>query len=159
MLEFKLESEYQALATVQDKEQDALLAKGNVVGVALGHKIKGGIDTGDPCVSVLVNQKMLDDSLLLPEDKIAPTVGTRQLTGIRHQTPPIVSYAVANNWMPLTDKDCIAFVHQELSHIVKVVAQRQCFPILKLALDCRGPHSLPWEPIQHHKVIPFRVSL
>lgn len=75
MLQFKLEGEYQALAKVQDEEQDALLAKGNVVGVALGHKIKGGIDTGDPCVSVLVNQKMLDDSLLLPEDKIAPTVG------------------------------------------------------------------------------------
>lgn len=73
MKEAQLEAEYQAIADVQEDEQDALLAKPNVVGVGVGHKIKKEEDTGDPCLSVFVSQK-LDPALLRTDDKIPGTV-------------------------------------------------------------------------------------
>lgn len=72
--ELKLEGEYDAIAAVQEKEQEGLLAKANVVGVAVGHKIKGERETGDPSLTIMVAQKM-DPEMLSPEDRIASTIG------------------------------------------------------------------------------------
>lgn len=58
---------YSAIAKVSEKEQETLFEKQNVVGVATGHKIKDGVETGEPCLTVFVSQK-LDKTLLRPEN-------------------------------------------------------------------------------------------
>ncbi len=69
-----LDKEYSAIASAQDKQEEEFLAKGNVVGVAVGNKMKNGKETGDSCLSVLVNSKM-DRDLLSSDDVIPSTVG------------------------------------------------------------------------------------
>lgn len=60
------EDVYEKIAEVCEKEQGALFAKQNVVGVGTGHKIKEDKDTGEPCITVFVSQK-LDKALLKDE--------------------------------------------------------------------------------------------
>ena len=74
MQEFQLQGVLKDIATVQDAQQDALLSQANVQGVGIGHKISQGVDTGDPCVSVFVSQK-LDPALLGPDESIPTTLG------------------------------------------------------------------------------------
>jgi len=52
MTEKELEGEYLAISEVQEDEQDALLAKANVVGLGIGHKITKEKDTGKPSLTV-----------------------------------------------------------------------------------------------------------
>lgn len=70
MRNYLLEGDFKALSTLQTKEQDKLLELSNVVGVGLGHKHKNGVDTGEPSLLVLVNQKLdrefLNDGDLVP---------------------------------------------------------------------------------------------
>jgi len=70
MRNYLLEGELKTLAGVQAKEQDKLLGYSNVVGVGLGSKHINGVNTGEPCLVVLVEQKIdrefLDDSDLIP---------------------------------------------------------------------------------------------
>jgi len=68
------EAQYAAVTEAHESEQDALFAKENVVGVATGHKIKEGKDTGELCVTVFVSQK-LDKALLKVNDLVPDTVG------------------------------------------------------------------------------------
>jgi len=68
------EAQYAAVTEAHESEQDALFAKENVVGVATGHKIKEGKDTGEICVTVFVSQK-LDKALLKVNDLVPDTVG------------------------------------------------------------------------------------
>jgi hypothetical protein len=70
----QLEGEYLEVANVQASEEDAILAKGNVVGVGVGHKITEGQETGDTSLTVFVSQK-LDPSLLAEDDLIPEQVG------------------------------------------------------------------------------------
>jgi S1-C subfamily serine protease len=49
---------YASVATVTAKEQDNLLSKQNVVGVATAHKVKDEKDTGELCLSVFVTHKL-----------------------------------------------------------------------------------------------------
>lgn len=58
---------YREITKVSEKEQDALLEKQNVVGVGTGHKITKGEDTGKPCLTVFVSQK-IDKAELKTED-------------------------------------------------------------------------------------------
>ena len=74
MIEKALEGEYLAISEVQEDEQDALLDKGNVVGVGIGHKITEEKDTGKPCLTVFVSQK-LDPDMIRVADMIPKTVG------------------------------------------------------------------------------------
>jgi len=74
MTEKALEGEYLSISKVQDDEQDALLGKGNVVGVGIGHKVKGEKETGDACLTVFVSQK-LDSDMIGVADMIPATVG------------------------------------------------------------------------------------
>ena len=67
------EEVYNAIAEVCGKEQKALLDKQNVIGVGTGHKIKDDKDTGEPCIMVLVSQK-LDKDELRTEDMVSKTV-------------------------------------------------------------------------------------
>lgn len=62
------------MAAVQSKHEDELLGLSNVVGVALGHKIKDGVQTNKPVLSVLVTHK-LDSSLLSQKDMINQKIG------------------------------------------------------------------------------------
>ncbi|MCZ6893887.1 MAG: serine protease [Gammaproteobacteria bacterium] len=74
MQEFELQGVYKDIAAVQEAQQDALLSQANVEGVGIGHKISQGVDTGEPCVSVFVSQK-LSPALLGPDESIVPTLG------------------------------------------------------------------------------------
>ena len=55
---------------VTSSSKKNLLKKKNVVGVGYGHKISNGVDTGEPCVSILVEKKVgkkkLRKSALVP---------------------------------------------------------------------------------------------
>jgi hypothetical protein len=48
---------FQAIMEIQERYQDALLRKQNVVGVAAGYRFSGGQPTDEPAVAVLVQQK------------------------------------------------------------------------------------------------------
>lgn len=65
----KLNKEYQEIYKLQQGKEDEILSKKNVVGVAVGHEISGGRETGNTCLTILVNQK-LDPSLLSKSDLI-----------------------------------------------------------------------------------------
>jgi hypothetical protein len=73
-VQLQLEGEYQSIAEVQEDEQDTLLEKNNVVGVAVGNKIQEEIDTGEPCLTVFVAQK-LDTQLVRVADMVPEHVG------------------------------------------------------------------------------------
>ncbi len=72
--ETKLTKEYEAIVKVQEDKEEALLDKQNVVGIAVGNKIKGDKENGDTCLTVFVAQK-LDTSLLKENDVIPTTIG------------------------------------------------------------------------------------
>lgn len=69
MIEETLSKELQAMAAVQQENEDKLLEMQNVVGVSLGHKQKKGVETDESVISVLVSQKM-DTALLASENRI-----------------------------------------------------------------------------------------
>jgi len=70
----EIEAQYGAVIAAQEGEQETLLAKENVVGVATGHKIKDGRETDEICVTVFVSQK-LDRALVKDDDLVPNTVG------------------------------------------------------------------------------------
>lgn len=65
-----LEGEYLDIAHVQEKEQDGILEKTNVVGCSVANKIKDDRETGDPSLTIYVSQKM--DKADLPADAMIP---------------------------------------------------------------------------------------
>jgi S1-C subfamily serine protease len=70
MFDQDLKGDYLDISKIQEDEQDKLLARENVVGVAVSHKIKNEKDTGDPCLTVFVEQKL--DGALLGSDQAIP---------------------------------------------------------------------------------------
>ena len=68
--EHSLPKELQEMASVQQEHEEKLLGFDNVLGVGLGHKEKGGKDTGEPVISVLVEQKIDDPSLLSGSSRV-----------------------------------------------------------------------------------------
>ena len=58
MFEQDLKGEYLEISKIQEDEQEKILGRDNVVGVAVSHKIKKEQDTGDPCLTVFVEQKL-----------------------------------------------------------------------------------------------------
>lgn len=73
MSEQTIPSDFIDLANVQDRHEQELMDKPNVVGVALGHKITGGEDTGERAVSVLVEHKVPTEDLS-EDDLVPPTL-------------------------------------------------------------------------------------
>jgi hypothetical protein len=71
MIEQTLKGEFLKMSETQRSVEEELLAKQNVVGVALGSKVKAGKDTGKSALLVLVNQKLAPD-LLAADDKVQP---------------------------------------------------------------------------------------
>ncbi len=63
-----------AISTDFEKEQEGLFTRQNVVGVGVGTNVRGGEDSGEPCVKVLVSQKVTLD-LLSERDVVPPKVG------------------------------------------------------------------------------------
>ena len=56
MKEQTLPKEMLPMAAAQEENEDKLLALDNVVGVALGNRVKDDQETDEPVVSVLVNR-------------------------------------------------------------------------------------------------------
>lgn len=73
MIEQVVPEELSELATVQEGHETDLLDKQNVVGVALGHKVKGEEETDEPCLSVLVAHKV-DKSMLSKNDRVPGSI-------------------------------------------------------------------------------------
>lgn len=69
MIEQTIPKKLQDLAGTQQKHEADLLGLPNVVGVAVGNKIKKGEDTGKPALSVLVTHKV-DPGLLGDDEKV-----------------------------------------------------------------------------------------
>lgn len=65
-----LSKEFIELAKIQNETENELLEKQNVVGVALGSKVKNDKDTGENALQVLVRHKM--DLDFLPKDEVVP---------------------------------------------------------------------------------------
>ncbi|WP_138429763.1 serine protease [Fodinibius saliphilus] len=77
MIEKTLPNNFVKLAEEQRENEEKLFSKENVVGVALGNKIKNGKDTEEPSIHVLVQHKM-DPSLLSKNDIVPKTIkGTK----------------------------------------------------------------------------------
>ncbi len=70
MFEHDLKGEYLQISKIQEDEQEKILNKDHVVGIAVSHKIKKEQDTGDPCLTVFVEQKL--DSALLGSGQAIP---------------------------------------------------------------------------------------
>lgn len=73
MVEQTIPKEMQAIAAVQQENEEKLLAMDNVVGVALGNRVRKEQETDEPVVSVLVNQK-LPSELLTKDAKVPPKI-------------------------------------------------------------------------------------
>lgn len=71
---FELQGELKDIADVQFEKESELFGLPNVQGVGIGHKISEGVDTGDPCVTVFVSQKM-DKEFLAPDERIKKQYG------------------------------------------------------------------------------------
>lgn len=65
-----LPKEFHEMAAVQEENQDSLLALDHVTGVSLGRRVKGGQETDERVLSVLVTQKV--EPALLPEKQRVP---------------------------------------------------------------------------------------
>lgn len=70
MIEQTLPAEFLEMADLQQKKEKELLSKQNVVGVALGNKIKDEEDTGEKALQVLVRHKMPEE--MLGEEDLVP---------------------------------------------------------------------------------------
>jgi hypothetical protein len=75
-----LPKEFVGMSHTQTNVEADLLAKQNVVGVALGHKTTAGEDTGKPAILVLVNQKV--DPKLLTDSDMVPETAEDQVTDV-----------------------------------------------------------------------------
>jgi hypothetical protein len=102
MAELKLEGKYQQIADIQEAEEDALLAKENVVGVGVGHKITAEQDTGEPCLTVFVSQK-LDPELIRVNDMIPATVQKFKVDVV--ETGDIFAGIDADEELPETEEE------------------------------------------------------
>jgi hypothetical protein len=67
-------ADFRDLAKLQHAEEDALLARANVVGVALGNKFIDGKDTGKKAIVALVDAKLPKD-MLGDADRVPATIG------------------------------------------------------------------------------------
>lgn len=63
--------EFTELAKTQSREEEQLLARRNVVGVAIGNKHTRGQDTGEKAITVLVDSKLPKD--MLSSDELVPS--------------------------------------------------------------------------------------
>ena len=95
-------SEFLPLVEVQLTHQDALLNRPNVVGVALGHKYTGGINTGERSISVLVHRKV--DARYLAPKAMIPT----ELDGIPTDVQEVGLIRAGGGPQPWADRAGVA---------------------------------------------------
>ena len=69
----ELEGDDLTIANTQQAEEEKIFEMENVVGLGVGRKIKGDRETDEPCLSVLVTQKM-PQSLLRSRDRIPKSI-------------------------------------------------------------------------------------
>ena len=63
MIKQTLDAKMLEIASIQDKHENDLLSMQNVVGVALGNRVKNDVESDESVISVLVSQKV-DTNLL-----------------------------------------------------------------------------------------------
>ncbi|MCU0450725.1 MAG: S1 family peptidase [Bernardetiaceae bacterium] len=94
---FELKGEMLALSEIQEAETEALMARNGVIGVGLGHKIKKGKNTGDACITVLVETK-LDKSAVSAANLVPETLG-------KYKTDVVeIGYVVAQSEITLRNR-------------------------------------------------------
>ena len=64
---YGLEEVDKAVADIQRREEQALLALPNVVGVGVGRKSVSGFETNEPCLTLLVSKKLPESQLAVPD--------------------------------------------------------------------------------------------
>ena len=69
----KLDIQLAKVQAVKEAREEELLAKGNVVGVGLGYKEKGGKETSELCVMVFVEKKVLEKDKIAEDDLVPST--------------------------------------------------------------------------------------
>ncbi|KAA3664371.1 MAG: serine protease [Chloroflexi bacterium] len=69
-----LQGDCRHIAMVQAQFENLLLKRKHVVGVAIGHKIRAGQTSSEPCLSIFVNQKVGKNELSL-DDQIPSQIG------------------------------------------------------------------------------------
>lgn len=74
MIEQTLDKKMLPMSEVQHKHETDVLSLPNVVGVALGHKVKKDVETDQPVISVMVNHK-LEPGLLEDDDMVPKKLG------------------------------------------------------------------------------------
>jgi hypothetical protein len=65
--------QYDKISNITVQKQDEIFSKANVVGLGVGHKIKGEVETDEPCLTVFVSQKV-DKELLTKTDLVPKTI-------------------------------------------------------------------------------------
>lgn len=71
-----LDKEMLPMAEVQKAHEDKELSRPNVVGIGLGHRFKDGVETAEPVITALVEQKVAPE--LLSPDELVP----KELDGV-----------------------------------------------------------------------------
>lgn len=102
MIEQTLNKQFLDLSKDQREIESDLMAKENVVGVALGHKWKDNKDTGDAAFHVLVRQKMAPE--MLSKDDLVPKQIKGQKTDVI-EVGEIVASPLAPDIETLTQLD------------------------------------------------------
>ena len=69
MIKQTLDAKMLEIASIQDKHENDLLSMQNVVGIALGNRVKNDVESDESVISVLVSQKV-DTNLLCDTDKV-----------------------------------------------------------------------------------------
>jgi hypothetical protein len=69
-----LKGEYLEVAKTQDINAESILGRSNITGMAVGHKIKDDKETGDVCLTILVESKV-DKALLTADEMIPAKIG------------------------------------------------------------------------------------
>ena len=137
MNEQTLPTAFTDLAEVQHRHESALLDLPNVNGVALGHKISGGEDTGRQALTVLVEQKMPLE--MLAEDERIP----EQLDGT---SVDVVEAGPITAGGPLLD-ELSAPSAEELEQLVGLSDDVNAQPLRQRVRPAQGGFS-----IGHYKV-------
>lgn len=73
-------TEMSDLAKYQMENEDMLLERPNVVGVAIGSRFEKGVDTGEPCITTLVSTKF-DKSFLSGDDIVEAELACSSVKG------------------------------------------------------------------------------
>ncbi|MGW4422659.1 hypothetical protein [Streptosporangium sp. NPDC004631] len=149
-----ISKEYMDLAKIQSREEEQLLSRRNVVGVALGNKRTRDQDTGEKAITVLVDSKLPKD-MLSQDDLIPSKIGTTptdvQEVGVIQAGAPLTvggGQPVTSYLMPGTTSTQSPGSFMTVSDLGAIVGQNGSTHTVRIddrslaALENVGPFSL-----------------